>query len=240
MNKKEFLDSLRGRLEGLPQEDIKRSLEYYSESIDDRIEDGLTEEEAVLALGSMEEIVAQIYAESSQTEEKEEKGRENVQASAQTRPQVSPQASPQTGTQTGTQAGSRASTKPNTNTSSAAKAWLLVLLLFGAPVWLPLLIAVASVLFAAYVVLWAGIIVLYAIDFSFAASAVAGIAGSFAFFPFGNAESGLMFLGVGLVCAGVAILLFFAFNQVAKFVIWVSKSILLGVKSLFVRKGGAK
>ena len=47
MSKTEFLTELKKALEGLPEEDIEKSLEYYSEMIDDRIEDGLSEEEAV-------------------------------------------------------------------------------------------------------------------------------------------------------------------------------------------------
>ncbi len=60
MNKQEFLSELSSRLEGLPEEDIRKSIEYYGEMIDDRTEDGLSEEEAVAALGSVEEITAQI------------------------------------------------------------------------------------------------------------------------------------------------------------------------------------
>ena len=60
MTKTEFLTELKKALEGLPEEDIEKSLEYYSEMIDDRIEDGLTEEEAVADLGSIEDIRAQI------------------------------------------------------------------------------------------------------------------------------------------------------------------------------------
>lgn len=60
MTKNEFLTELRAALEGLPEEDVAKSLEYYSEMIDDRIEDGLTEEEAVADLGSIDEIRAQI------------------------------------------------------------------------------------------------------------------------------------------------------------------------------------
>lgn len=60
MTKTEFLTELKKALEGLPEEDIEKSLEYYSEMIDDRIEDGLSEEEAVADLGSIEDIRAQI------------------------------------------------------------------------------------------------------------------------------------------------------------------------------------
>ena len=39
MNKQEFLKALSDRLQGIPKEDREKSLEYYSEMIDDRTED---------------------------------------------------------------------------------------------------------------------------------------------------------------------------------------------------------
>lgn len=63
MNKKEFLDMLQARLAGLPQEDIKRSLEFYGEMIDDRMEEGMDEQQAVKEIGSVDEVVAQILSE---------------------------------------------------------------------------------------------------------------------------------------------------------------------------------
>lgn len=63
MNRQEFLDSLRAGLSGLPQEDIEKSLEFYGEVIDDYMENGLSEEEAVKEIGSVDEIVGQILSE---------------------------------------------------------------------------------------------------------------------------------------------------------------------------------
>lgn len=63
MNKQEFLTQLRKGLSGLPQNDIDERIVFYSEMIDDRIEEGLSEEEAVAQVGSVDEIVAQIIAE---------------------------------------------------------------------------------------------------------------------------------------------------------------------------------
>ena len=60
MCKQEFLMQLRKGLSGLPQRDIEERLSFYSEMIDDRMEEGLSEDEAVLAVGSVEEIVSQI------------------------------------------------------------------------------------------------------------------------------------------------------------------------------------
>lgn len=65
MNKQAFMDQLRNSLSGMPQEDIRRSLEFYSEAIDDRMEEGMTEDEAVAQLGSLEEVVSQIMSEAA-------------------------------------------------------------------------------------------------------------------------------------------------------------------------------
>ncbi len=60
MNKEQFLLALYDALRGLPIEDVERSIAYYREMIDERVEDGMSEEEAVAALGSVEDIAAQI------------------------------------------------------------------------------------------------------------------------------------------------------------------------------------
>jgi uncharacterized membrane protein len=60
MNKEEFLIELSSALAGLPEDDIEKVLGFYSEMIDDQIEDGLSEEEAVAAHGAIEEIRTQI------------------------------------------------------------------------------------------------------------------------------------------------------------------------------------
>ena len=63
MTKNEFLTELQSRLEGLFETDRNQSLDYYSEMIDDRMEDGLPEEEAVAAVGTPSELAEQILGE---------------------------------------------------------------------------------------------------------------------------------------------------------------------------------
>ena len=64
MKKQEFLDRLKANLWSMPEADQQRSVDYYTEMIDDRMEDGLSEEEAVAAIGELDEIVKQILTES--------------------------------------------------------------------------------------------------------------------------------------------------------------------------------
>lgn len=63
MSKKEFLAQLGKGLSGLPRTDIEERLSFYSEMIDDRMEEGLSEQDAVLAAGTIDEIVAQAVSE---------------------------------------------------------------------------------------------------------------------------------------------------------------------------------
>lgn len=60
MNKQQFITELQKQLCGLPLSDINQTLQYYSEMIDDRIEDGLSEQEAVASIGDPQKIAKEI------------------------------------------------------------------------------------------------------------------------------------------------------------------------------------
>lgn len=68
MKKSEFLYRLDELLEALPKSDTKRSLDYYAEMIDERVESGMSEEEAVSELGTPESIAEQILGDISPKE----------------------------------------------------------------------------------------------------------------------------------------------------------------------------
>lgn len=63
MNKQEFLSELERALGKLPHAEVEQALAFYDEAISDRMEDGLSEAEAVADLGPIDEIAAQIAAE---------------------------------------------------------------------------------------------------------------------------------------------------------------------------------
>ncbi|MBE6636825.1 MAG: DUF1700 domain-containing protein [Ruminococcaceae bacterium] len=67
MCKREFLDALAARLSALSPQEREERLSFYSEMIDDRIEEGCPEENAVTDIGSIEEIVAQILSDAPHT-----------------------------------------------------------------------------------------------------------------------------------------------------------------------------
>jgi uncharacterized membrane protein len=196
MNKAEFTQQLANSLAGLSQYDVNRSVDYYTEMIDDRVEDGMTEEDAVAALGSIDEIRSRILEEVPITKIVKEK--------------MTPKRSFGAGE--------------------------IVLLVLGAPLWLPLLLAGIIVILAIYISFWSIIFSLYVADLSVFISGLAGLIVA-AIKP-GGPLGALFYAGCGIALIGAAILLFFGFNQVTKGLLFISKMIILGIKKLFV--GGGK
>ena len=64
MNKQAFLAQLRKELSHIPTTEREEQILFYSEMIDDRMEEGLSEEQAVAQVGRVEDMAAQILAES--------------------------------------------------------------------------------------------------------------------------------------------------------------------------------
>jgi uncharacterized membrane protein len=199
MDKKEFLWRLMDGLSGLPMEDIDRSLDYYSEMIDDRMEDGLSEEEAVAALGPVGEICSQILAETP--------------LSRLVKEAVRPK--------------------------RKLRVWEIILLVLGSPMWVPLMAAALIVVVSVYLSIWAVLLSLYAADLAVAVAGLVGVVTMFRVLSIGQIAEGILFLGGGMVCIGLAILLFFGFNQLTKGLVWVTKRGLLALKGCFVRKEAA-
>ncbi|MBR2717245.1 MAG: DUF1700 domain-containing protein [Oscillospiraceae bacterium] len=196
MNKEAFLLRLREAMAGFPEDAAESSLEYYGEMIDDKMEDGLSEEEAVAALGSVEEITAEILRELPL-------------------PRLI-----------------RARVKPKRR----LRGWELTLLILGFPLWFPLLLAAASVVLAVYIVLWAVVISLFAVDLSLAAAGLAAVIYGALQFVLLKLSQGAFCAGAGLVLIGLAILFFFVCRASAAGAVAAGRNLLLGIKSIFVRK----
>ncbi len=196
MNKENFLCELRKKLSGLPQNEIEERIAFYDEIISDRMEEGLTEEEAVQEMGSIDTIIAQIM--------------EEIPLSTLVKEKVKPK--------------------------RKLKTWELVLLILGAPVWIPLLLGAVTVVLSVYLAVWGVIISIYAVNFAFAVSAIAGVAGIFAYLKAGNFAGALFSFGMGLACAGLAILLFFGCIWITKSMIHATNKLLLGIKISFIGK----
>ena len=202
MSKDAFIGELRHRMAGLPKEAVDRTVEYYSELIADSMEDGLSEEEAVSRLGSLDEIVANVVKDTPlpqiiETRIQEKKARRG-----------------------------------------GIRAWEVILLVLGAPLWLPLLMAVLAVILALYVALWAVVIALWAVVAAVILTGVAAVAAGIVELCRMHLPQGLVLLGGGLVCLGLCALLFLLMKLITVGTVKLCKLIWTGIKSLFVGKKG--
>ena len=196
MKKQDFVAELRRKLAGLPKQDIEERINFYSEMIDDRMEDGISEDDAVSEIGSVDDIASQIIADIPFTKIAKER------------------------------------IKPKRK----LKAWEIVLLAVGSPIWLSLGIAVVAIIFSLYVVLWSVIVSLWAVFASLIASAVGCVLTGIAFAIVGNGGAGGVSVSFGIVCAGLAIFCFFGCKAATKGVVVLTKKIAIGIKKCFVRK----
>ena len=200
MNKEEFLSELKKGLSGLPADDVNERLAFYGEMIDDRIEEGMSEEEAVVGIGTVESVVSQTLSEiplSRIVKEKIDRRR-------------------------------------------TRKGWEIALIIIGFPLWFPLLVAAAAVVFSMYAVLWALIISLWAVELSLWVWAAAAIAAGIAHLVLGYTASGLALLGAGLFCAGASIFFFFGCVAASRGIIKLTQLIATGIKKMFVGKDASK
>ncbi|MBE7091193.1 MAG: DUF1700 domain-containing protein [Clostridiales bacterium] len=197
MKKTDFLVALTVKLKGFPEEDVKKSLEFYGEMIDERIEDGMPEEEAVAAVGSVDEIVSQITANTPMVQLLKQKLTLNRKLTA----------------------GEKA------------------LLICGSPLWLVLIIAALACVFALYVSLWAGVVVLYAIPVCFGVGGVGGLIYS-VFVGIGSTwGSGLAFAGASLILIGLALPAYYVCKFTAKALIKLGVFFWQCIKKAFAKKG---
>ncbi len=62
MTREQFCERLRQSLLGLPQVEISKTLNYYAEIIDDRMEEGMSEDAAVAGMEPVDMIAARVMA----------------------------------------------------------------------------------------------------------------------------------------------------------------------------------
>ncbi len=118
------------------------------------------------------------------------------------------------------------------------RAWEIVLLAAGSPVWAPILLGLVIVALAVYITFWAVVLSLYAADLALAVSVPTSLIAAVLLFIQGQPAAALLFLGAGLVLAGLTVLWFLLCNLTAKGVWMLGKLTLRGIKSCFIRKKG--
>lgn len=196
MNKQEYLESIRSRISAMPADDVNRFMDYYSEMIDDRVEDGLSEEEAVADMGSPDAAVEQILEDMPLTKLVKEK------------------------------------IKPK----HELKAWEVVLIVLGSPVWIPLLITAAVLLLTLWIVAFALLISFYAVVLSFVVAGIGGLICAIPLFIANSPYTAVLMLGAALIGIGIAILFVVSVKPVTVGIFKVCKASVNGIKRMFVKE----
>ena len=195
MTKADFLRLLERALMQLSEEERQKNLEYYSELLDDMMEEGMTEAEATAKLGSPNQIAQSILQEMP--------------------------------------LGKLVSTrmKPKSGWTPLA----IVLAVVGSPVWVPLLLMCAAVVFALFVSIWAlgfaAVAVVIALAVAVVAAPIIAIRAAVMTLPLG-----LILLGAGLVLLGLCVLGGLMAVELCKLLWQLTVWLAHKIKGLFIRK----
>ena len=196
MNRQEFLAEISQRLEGLPAEEIERSNEYFLEMIEDRMEEGMSEEEAIADIGSVDDAVEDILKDIPLTKV------------------------------------IKAKMKPE----GKLRAWEIICLILGSPIWVPLLLLAIILIFVWYIVIWVIVLVFFVIDIAvFLAGVATVVIGTASFVQLGPAAP-ILAIGIGFILIGSTVMLFIPLLKLAKVTGKLGKRIALWIKSWFVRR----
>lgn len=209
MTKLKFLLELEKKLSGLPQQDIEEQLTFYCEMIEDRVEEGISEEEAIAQIGTVEDIAAQILSEHiSEPPPRDEEAVTTEEISAAAEEKV----------------------------KHTFKTWELVLLIAGSPIWFSLLIAILAIGFSLFAAFWSIVISLWAVFASLVACAVALPIAAVYFICTGYTYSGLVVIATSLVCGGLGILSYYACKWTTRGMALVTKVAAISLIKCFRRK----
>lgn len=213
MNKTQLLEKLKKELSFLPAEELENRLAFYSEMIDDRVEEGLSEDDAVTAIGDIDCIISQLktdqaYDDNADIENPYLKGIYNSEG-------IENNAPPR---------------------SKKLSAWAIVLIVLGSPLWISLGAVAYSILISVYVIIWAVTGSLWSLPFSLSSSSLGGIALGVTTITHGNVFLGIAIIGAAIACAGLSIFAGFGCFHLTRLAVFISKTITKGVISLFRRK----
>ncbi|MBR2782823.1 MAG: DUF1700 domain-containing protein [Firmicutes bacterium] len=208
MTKEEFLNELRSRLSFLPSSEVAPFISYYREMIEDRMEEGMSEADAVAGLGDIGRIVEVIQYDMPVTSLVVSSVKEKT---------------------------NQAKARAESRWPAWGKGLLVALLIIGSPLWISLLIAAGAVLFSLLAVKLSVIIAVAAVVVALAVASIAAVAaGVVALFT--DPPLGLALLGLGLLGCGLSVFAYLLAVIIIKGIIQLIKLLFRWIKGLFVQK----
>ena len=196
MKKNEFLHELRRSLKGLNDNDIDEKISFYSEMIDDRIEEGYSEEDAVREIGSVDDVICDVAKDTKLL----------------------------------------SLLKQRCRPKRRIRAFEIVLLILGFPLWFPLLLTFMILATVGIFMFYIFDVVFFSVDLSFGAAGIWSLALTYIFLVKGNGFN-VGYVGMGLFGIGIAILFFYVCVRFTKLSFRLTRRSLIGIKSWFIRGG---
>lgn len=191
MNKTEFLNDLKKKLTSLQAAEREKFISYYDEMIEDLIENGKTEEEAVKEIGDVDKIAKDIMEDADFGSDK--------------------------------------------NMSIGMKSVIGLLIILGFPMWGSLLLAAASLVLSAYIIIWCLPIMTGGLAIGGIGAGVGSALGSF-FILSHSVGRAIFQFGVGMFLTGVGILSTLLTIYVSKNILVISKKFTLWLGHFFKNK----
>ncbi|MBR3988402.1 MAG: DUF1700 domain-containing protein [Clostridia bacterium] len=189
MTKNEFTKVLKSKINHLPKSERRKILQYYYEMISERMEDGMTEAEAIDALGNIDELLSEY---------------------------------------------SPAPSEPRRGVR--LRAWHIIMLIIGAPLWISLVAAMLCIMLAFYIIIWVLVICFYVVFAALAASGFALTMASFLSFFYGGAPYFFLLFGAGAFLSGLAIMWLIVCNLFAKAMAKVTGKSAKGIFRFFFKR----
>lgn len=215
MTKNEFTSQLREKLSRLDERDVEDRLNFYGEMIDDLMEEGLCEADAVAQIASRieSELASEFCTEPQHPAQEERAEKETPRGIKQRR---------------------------------ALKGWEIALIALTSPIWASILFAAATavlvlaisavvLVFALYAVLFSLVICAWAFFASLAVCATVFLVLSPVLAAVGKGLAGIALIGMALICAGLAIFLFFGARAVSKGIFCLFRLTFRGIGKMFAR-----
>lgn len=208
MTKEQFLHELQSRLSFLPSSEVAPFISYYREMIEDRMEEGMSERDAVAGLGDIGRIVEVIQYEMPVTSLVVSSVKEKT---------------------------NEAKAKAESRWPAWGKGLVIALLILGSPIWLSLLAAGLAVFLGLLAVKLAIIVAVAAVVLAMAVASLAAVAGGCVLL-FREPAAGVALIGAGLLGIGLTILAYLLAVIIIKGIIQLIKLLFRWVKGLFVKK----
>lgn len=203
MNKDEYLECLKNNLRNIPDEEVNDIIEYYREYFEDA---GVENEQVVIAeLGRPELLASKVSADYIIKDIEKNNSPVNNLSQVKNVSQVK---------------------------KGISSIWIMILAICGFPIWFPLVIAAAAVVFSI-------VIAIFSVLFAFAVSAIAIVGSGILALIVGvivlfmHVPTGIATLGMACVAIGFGFLFFIAVYWIG----YLFKKLILTITKLRINKG---